>query len=706
MAFGFVMSGSRVGLRLQGGVLALAACMLATPLNSAAQATQYKDAPPVLLGAAWYPEQWDEATWERDLQSMEAAHIHLARVGEFAWSAMEPSEGHYDWTWLDHAIAMAAQHHVVIVLGTPTAAPPAWLTTKYPETLRVDENGRRDEHGNRQQFSFANTKYRQLAHGIAEAMAVRYGHNPNVVGWQLDNEYANDSFGPEARAQWHAWLKQKYGTIDRLNTLWTTQYWSQTYDNFDEIPARHDEENPALLLDWRHFVSETWKSYSENQISAIRPHADPRQFITTNTMGWFDGFDSYVVHSVLDIAAWDDYVGGPAYDWANNGAAHDLTRGYKQKNFWVMETEPAFVNWRKTNNPLPKGQVREMAWQAVGHGADAVEYWQWRSALNGQEQYHGTLVGPDGKPVPVYAEVQQVGAEFEKAGKALAGTTPVSHVAVLHDFNSRWAIDFQRHAAKFEPVEELVDFYRPLRQQTDGVDVISPTADLNRYALVVAPALNVLPQATADHLMAYVQQGGHLVLGPRSAMKNEFDALWPNRQPGPLQILLGGKVEEFYALDAPVTVTSQGLGDGTGNVWAELLEPLTGSNQAEVAARYQPSSGSAGWLDGQPAILTKQVGKGSVTYVGFWPDARMLASLSQHWLQNANVTPLVAHVPEGVEVCERAGEGKRVVIVMNHTEQTQQVTLPAGMRDLLGSGETSRLDLAPHGVAVLEAAGR
>jgi beta-galactosidase len=180
---------------------------LLLPAVAGGQATQYKDAPPLLVGAAWYPEQWDEATADRDLETMEAAHIHLARVAEFAWSAMEPSEGHYEWEWLDHAIEEAAKHHVYIVLGTPTAAPPAWLTTKYPETLRVDENGRRDEHGNRQQFSFASTKYRELAHGIAEAMAKRYGHNPNVVGWQLDNEYGEDSFDADARAQWHAWLK-------------------------------------------------------------------------------------------------------------------------------------------------------------------------------------------------------------------------------------------------------------------------------------------------------------------------------------------------------------------------------------------------------------------------------------------------------------------------------------------------------------------
>ncbi|HEX3435466.1 MAG TPA: beta-galactosidase, partial [Pseudacidobacterium sp.] len=376
----------------------IAALLSISPNQQAsAQATAYSDKPPLLLGAAWYPEQWPESRWDADLSLMEAAHINLVRLGEFAWSTMEPSEGHYDFDWLDRAIELAAKHHICVVLGTPTAAPPAWLTSKYPDTLRVSEDGVRDEHGNRQQFSFASERYRKFAHEIAEKMAERYGRNPDVVGWQLDNEYAAPSFDPEAKAQFHEWLKKKYGNIENLNNRWTTAYWSQTYDNFDEIPVRQEGENPALLLDWKHFVSDTWKGYSENQISAIRPHADKRQFITTNTMGWFDGFDEYVVHSNLDIAAWDDYVGGN-YDYFDNGARHDLARGFKNKNYWVMETQPAFVNWRHINAPVDRGQVRDMAWQAIGHGADAVEYWQWRSALNGQEEYHGTLVGADGTP--------------------------------------------------------------------------------------------------------------------------------------------------------------------------------------------------------------------------------------------------------------------------------------------------------------------
>ncbi len=687
-------------LRKHLPVLAVAISLAAGPsaFFVSAQATAYIDQPPVLLGAAWYPEQWPEAQWEPDLERMEAARIHLVRVGEFAWSTMEPEEGQYHFEWLERAITLAAKHHICVVLGTPTAAPPAWLTTKYPETLRIDENGRRDEHGNRQQFSFADPKYRELAHGIAEQMAIHFGHNPNVVGWQLDNEYAADSFDPAAKAQFHAYLEHRYGTIANLNQHWATAYWSQTYNNFDQIPVRSSDENPALLLEWRHFVSETWKSYSENQISAIRPHADKRQFITTNTMGWFDNFDEYVLHSVLDIAAWDDYIGSGNYDADANGAVHDLTRGYKRKNFWVMETEPAFVNWRKTNTPLEKGQVRDMAWQAVGHGADAVEYWQWRAAPNGQEEYHGVLLGIDGKPVPVYDEVKQVGAEFEKAGAALSGTSPHASVAIINSYDSRWAIDFQRHSAAFDPVAEMIAFYRPLRDETQSVDVISPEAPLDSYKLVVAPALNVLPQSTADHLLAYVRQGGHLVLGPRSGMKDEYNALNPQRQPGPLADALGANVSQFYALDNAVPVTGD-IGSGTANVWAETLN--VASPDTKVLLSYGASNG---WLDGQPAAITRPVGKGSITYIGAWMDAELLQKLTASFVQQAGVLPILAGVPEGVEVCQRSNGEKTVLILINHTTMSQRVSLGTSMTDLLreGSGRVDSVDLPKYGVAVLQ----
>ncbi len=673
----------------------------ATPMQ--AQAPGEPTPPPLLLGAAWYPEQWPESQWEPDLRSMEAAHIHLVRIGEFAWSTMEPTDGAWHWEWLDRAIAAAARHHIVVVLGTPTAAPPAWLTAKYPQTLRINNDGRRDEHGNRQQFSFADARYRALARDVASRMAARYGHNPDVVGWQIDNELSAVSFDEEAKQQFHSWLERKYGTIAQLNQRWWTAYWSQSYNDFAQIPVHDKDENPALLLDWQRFVTDTWVSYTQNQADALRQHSDRRQFITTNTMGWFDGFNAYREHAGLEIAAWDDYIDGDHVDWADNAARHDLTRGYKDRNFWVMETEPAFVNWRKTNTPLAKGQVRELAWQAVAHGADAVEYWQWRAALNGQEEYHGVLVGADGKPAPVYAEVQQIGKEFEEAGAALAGTTPVAEVALINDFDSRWAINFQRHSQRFDPVAEMVAFYRPLRQATDGVDVISTEAPLSKYKLIVAPALNVLPQRSADALLAYVRAGGHLLLGPRSGMKNFDDALNPQLQPGPLADALGAKVTQFYAVDQPAPVT-MGANEGTADIWAESLEAT--SPETRLLATYGASNG---WLDGKPAIVTRAVGKGSITYVGAWLDDALLRRVTAMLLRDSRVQPLFPALPPDVEVAVRQNAAHTVVLLINHGAAPATVTLPPALVGTSVLAATSvagnMLTLPRYGVALFRVAG-
>jgi beta-galactosidase len=655
---------------------------------------------PLYLGTAWYPEQWPESRWDTDLAPMEKAHIHFVRITEFAWSTMEPSEGHYDLDWVERAVRMAEKHHIAVVLGTPSAAPPAWLTSKYPETLRTKEDGSKDKHGNRQQFDWSNAKYRELAGKMAEQMAIRFGHDPNVIGWQIDNEYANASYGPETQAQFQTWLKARYGTLDNLNARWTTSYWSQTYSDWSQIPIETSYGNPGLLLSWRRFVSDTWRSYQKVQIEMIRKHSDPRQFITTNMMGWFDAYDHYTVSQDLDIAAWDDYVGTGHLDPVRNGAAHDLTRGFLRKNFWVMETQPGFVNWSKDNNALDKGEVRAMAWHDVGHGADAVSYWQWRSALNGQEEYHGTLVGADGTPVPLYDEVAQLGREFEKAGSALNGTAPRSEVAVLHSYDSRWAVNWQRHNTAFDPIEALLSYYAPLRALVHDVDIVSPSVPLNQYKLVVAPALNLLTDAQAKNLMDYVQGGGHLVLGQRSAMKNEDNGLQPERQPGPLAAMLGGRVEQFYALDQDVPVTGD-WGTGAGKTWAEQLSVK--DPQAHVLMRYGKSNG---WLDGQPAAITRVVGKGSITYIGAWMDEKTMDAAAKWMVDASGVHLLPINLPKGVDLYVRSrkgnnGEEKTVWILVNFGNDAATVTLPGPMTDVLGTGRIGSVKLERYGVAVL-----
>ncbi|MFI5070964.1 MAG: beta-galactosidase [Terriglobales bacterium] len=650
------------------------------------------------MGTAWYPEQWPESRWEKDLELMEAANIKVVRVGEFAWSRMEPSEGHYDFDWLERAISLAAKHHIVSVVGTPTAAPPAWLTQKYPDTLRVEENGQRAKHGNRAHGSVTSPRYRIFCRKIADQMAIRFGRNPNVVGWQIDNEYgyALMSYDDASKRLFQDWLKAKYKTLDNLNTQWTTSYWSETYDNWSEIPIPIGGNNPGLRLEWKRFVTFEWSAYQQNQIDAIRQHSDPRQFITGNLMGFFDGFDHYVITKPLTFASWDDYVGKGHLDPDQNGLSHDLTRGFKRENFWVMETQPGAVNWAPLNNFLNRGEARAMAWQAIAHGADDVNYWQWRSALNGQEQYHGTLLGPDGTPVPFYDEVNQTAHEFGKVQSAFKGTTVVSQVALLYSYDSHWAIQFQKHNDAYDDIKILKSYYGNLRRLAQSVDVVSAYAPLTNYKLVVAPSLNVIPEDMAKHLLEYVSNGGHLVLGPRSGMKDQFNSLLRQRQPGFLVDALAGRVEQYYALEKDVPVSGS-WGEGQASVWAEQLK--SSSPDAEVLLKYGKSNG---WLDDQPAVITHAYGKGSITYIGAVLDDKLMAAAAQWMVQQSGVTPAFGPVPDGVEVSRRTGDGHDVFVVINFAEEARTVSLPRPMKLLLAGTEGGTVDLAPYGVEILE----
>ncbi len=693
------MFGQRFGWIAMCGlamVLGAGVSVAQRPVDVRMAAAGEAERPALWLGTAWYPEQWAEARWDADLELMEKAGVRFCRIGEFAWSRMEPSDGQYDLDWVERAVRAAEKHHIAIVLGTPSAAPPAWLTQKYPETLRVMEDGRRDSHGNRQQFDWTSPKYRELARAMAEKMSERFGRDPNVIGWQIDNEYANQSYDDATKKMFQDWVKARYGTLDNLNQRWTTAYWSETYQSWDQIPIQTKYGNPGLLLSWKRFVSDEWRSYQRNQLDAIRAHAEKRQFITTNMMGWFDAYDHYTVAQDLDLASWDDYVGEGHLDPVRNGATHDLTRGFLRKNFWVMETQPGSVNWAKDNNSLDKGEVRAMAWHDIGHGADAVSYWQWRSDLNGQEEYHGTLVGADGTPVPLYSEVAQVGAEFAKAGPALAGTSVVSQVAVLQSYDSRWAINWQRHNQAFDPVDDLVKYYGAVRGLAHSVDIVSPEVDLSQYRLVVAPGLNVISDKVAKNLVAYVRGGGTLVLGQRSGMKDDDNALQVERQPGPLAELLGGRVEQYYALDGDVPVTGQ-WGSGATKVWAELLSVR--NPETKVLMRYGKSNG---WLDGQPAAITRKVGKGSITYIGADLGEAQMASAAKWMVAQSGVTAPIGDLPAGVDLYERQGRGKDVWILINFGSGPQTVALPGEFEDVLKGGAVRSVMLDRFAVDVLE----
>ncbi len=582
------------------------------------------------------------------------------------------------------------------VLCTPTAGPPAWLMSQYPDILPVDEWGRRIQFGNRYHYCVNSPEFHTAVRNIVGAMAARFGTNPNVIGWQIDNEFNRYCYCSRCRRLFQEFLSERFISIELLNQHWSTAYWSQTYDDWEQIPLPIGPHNPGLMLEFKHFITQSYKRFQKLQVEIIRPHLPAGVWITHNFMDWHDGYDHYVMNEDLDIASWDWYVGMGNHDYQSSGAAHDLVRGYKRQNFWLMETQPGNVNWKPLNNSLNKGEARTMAWHAVGHGADAVLYWQWRSPLNGQEQYHGTLLDTTGLPRLFYTEAQQIAREFSTVSDLIAGTKIDADIGFLNCFDSRWSIQWQPHHKDFDYIQHFLNYYRPVTAQNIPVDIISADEPLSHYKLVIAPTLLILTEKRIENLKAFVEAGGHLVITIRSGMKDEYNALLPARQPGDLAALSGVEVEEYFALYNPVPVHGNGW-NGSSRIWAERLS-IKDSKKTKVLASFGECNG---WLDGQPAITTHPYGKGRVIYIGAYLDEECQRSFLQQIILEAGIKP-VLETPDGVAVCKRVnGEGKEIYILINHNRKEQIIHLPWNVQKYLPDQNIhNELTMEPYGISV------
>ncbi|HEY4731958.1 MAG TPA: beta-galactosidase, partial [Gammaproteobacteria bacterium] len=603
--------------------------------------------------------------------------------------------------WLERVISKLASSGIASVLGTPTAGPPAWLVSQYPDLLAVDEYGRPAQIGNRCHYCVNSPEFHAAVGRIVKAMAERFGSNPNVIGWQIDNEFHRVCYCDRCRKLFQKFLRDQYGSLEALNERWSTSYWSQTYSAWEQIPIPIGPHNPGLMLEFKHFITESYRRFQHLQVENLRPYIPEGVWITHNFMRWFDGYDHYTMSEDLDIASWDWYVGMGHHDYLSSGVLHDLVRGFKQKNFWLIETQPGSINWKPINTTLNRGEARTMAWHAVAHGAEAILYWQWRSALGGQEQLHGTLVDQSGQPRPFYEEAQQLGKDFAAISPILAGSEIKTDVAMLNDYDSLWSIKWQPHHRDFDYEKNFTHYYRPLAVLNVPVDVVSAKGltdveKLANYKLVIAPALLIQNQTMVETLQKYVAQGGHLVLTARCGMKDQYNALLPQRQPGRLAEMAGVEVEDYYALQESVPVTADWF-EGKSSLWAERLV-LTGKKNARVLARYDKSNG---WLDGQIAISVNAYGNGLVYYVGAYLDETAQQSLVTQVLQVAKVTTYTT--APGIEICTRmqSGGGK-VYIVINHNSMECAITMPwPSFEHLGGMPLDADFKLAAYSVAIL-----
>lgn len=647
-------------------------------------------------GVSWYPELWPEDSWETDLKAMTSANISFVRIAEFSWSTLEPEEGHYNFAWLDRAIAKAKGAGLKIVIGTPTAAPPAWLTTKYPDTLLVEADGQRARHGGRRHFSVASSTYRAKAAMIAGKLAERYGRDPSVLGFQIDNEYGRDTFDPEMQLRFQTWLKAKYRTLAALNRAWYTDNWSVTYSDWAQIDLPRPHDFPGHVVDAKRFKSDMWRDYQQVQIDTMRPHLSKDKFITHNYVSKYSEFDFTVPAQKLDLVSWDFYSEGERLDPPEGALLSGLYRGFIGKNPWVMESSAGNIVFVDRNFTQQKGEVRAMAWQSIAHGADGYAFWVWKSPPGGNEQFHGSMLDVAGHKRPVFAEIAQVGAEIARVWPHLRGSVPVAEVAFLHDYPSRWALERLPMTKDYDPWKVQVDFYRAVAPAVGGIDVLSAPHNLARYRLVVAPTSHMLSAVDADALSTYVRAGGHLLIGPRAGVKNEFNLLWNTGAPGPLGPLLGARVDHTQVLGEPLTLSGP-LGQAKANIWAERI--TSDAPGMEILLRYAARDG---FLDGQPGVVSRRVGKGRVTYVGAWLDRPSLKLVTEWAATEAGTKPLLPGVPAEVEMAARTGPKGRVTVAINWDDDEQQFMLRAAQRDLIDGKTKTMVTLPKHGIAVLE----
>lgn len=614
------------------------------------------------LGTCYYPEHWPRDIWEDDARRMAEAGLTWVRIGEFAWSRLEPSPGDYRFGWLDDAISVLGAAGLKVVLGTPTATPPRWMIDKHPDMLAVDAEGRPRKFGSRRHYCFSHAGYKAECATIVGLLAERYGNNPHIAAWQTDNEYGcHDttlSYSDAARNAFRTWLKTRYSSIENLNSAWGNVFWSMEYDSFDQIDLPNltvTEANPAHSLAFRRFSSDQVVEFNRVQTDLIRRHSSAPT--SHNYMGRITDFDHFKVGEDLDIATWDSYPLGFLEDRVGTSVErqrqfshqgdpdfqalhHDLYRAVGKGRWWVMEQQPGPVNWAPVNPaPLP-GMVRLWTWEAFAHGAEAVCYFRWRQAPMAQEQLHSGLLRPDSKDAPAMAEALAVAAELQAAPDVANAPAPV---AILFDYDADFAWKVQPHGEGLSYFGLILDLYRGLRSKGLSVDILPASAErFDCYKAVFAPGMMHMPNTLKDRLAA---SSSLCITGPRSGGR-DGDTTIPVPLPPDLPDL-DVTVAYIESLRSDMPVPVQGGGNIVG-----YREELETSATAILETR-----------EGQPVAVQQ----GQQIYVAACLDPEGWATLVGHVADQTGLETI--DLPDGVRRRDTATER----FWFNHTTQSHTI---------------------------------
>jgi beta-galactosidase len=677
------------------------------------------------FGVDYHPEQWvfpyggtaetPEAEWQHDVELMVKAGINVVRIGEFTWGLCEPEDGKFDFAWLKRVMDILGQAGIQVVLATPTAAPPIWLTEKHPEILPLDEHGRVKHAGTRRAVCLNSEVFWNHSKRIVEEMAKALGQHPNLIAWQIDNglggNFTEAAFNEASNLDWHGWLEAKYQTIKRLNAMMGLRHWGQVVTRWDQVPmpmSAPAAHNPALVLDWCRFCSDTIVQFAKMQAEVLH-ELTPDRPVTTNLRPLIHRFDHFDLAEAIDFVSIESSASIKLKS-SDLACEIDMLRSLKKNGirtpdgdagFWVMEQKAGNVTWQEVNSLVRPGVLRMFTYQLVSRGATAVLFFRWRQPRFGTEKFHGAVLPHhlEGSN-RVYQEICQIGEELKMLAPALQGTKVVPEVCILYSHDNDWMLSQPNQPNKFFSLREHIQLiYNALHDRNVPVDFARPAEDLSRYKIVIAPSLHLLSAAEADRLKLYVQEGGTLVSTFNTGLVNQYGIAPDSGYPNDLTELFGLEVQEFDMLPPGEEnhLTFKGAFPTShvhpAKIWCDLIEP----KGCQILATYVKD-----FYAGRPAITMNTFGLGKAVYIGTMSHQHFYNDLVVWLRQMCSLHPLLK-VPESVEVSMREKEGMRVFFLLNHQSTPVRIQFYKPMHDFLtGNTFSGNYDLPPHGVLVLD----